>query len=120
MNLQKVGRAQLQKMINMAGSGAVLATFKMYDDVVYNPDTGVAAEPSTSMTFKVFADKGIADETKTASIVKTDFVLTFPEGKLPRLPLTQDEVVIAGLLYKVTAVDTDPMGVGLKVAVALS
>jgi len=120
MGLQSLGRAQMKKMRKLAKPGTKLVTFKLYDSVTYNPDTGTASEPDFEIAFDVFCDKGATQETKSGSIVTTDYVLTFEEGLLPRRMLTQDEVVIDGVLYKVKSVDGDPIGCGMKVGVEMA
>jgi hypothetical protein len=120
MGIQALGRAQMQKMRRLGKPGTETVTFRLYDSVAYDPVSGTATEPDVEITFDCFTDKGATQETKAGSIITTDYVLTFEEGLLPRRPLTQDEVVILGTLYKVKSVDCDPMEVCLRVGVEMA
>lgn len=117
MSLQSAGRAQLAKMRRLARYGVKEATFRLFDDITYDPETGTATEPVSEITITVFAAKGTSHETKAGPIVVTEYQLVFEHGLLPRVPMTQDEVLIDGILYKVSAVGSDPIGVQLNIGV---
>lgn len=95
-------------------------TFRLFDSISYDPSSGTAAELDSEFTFPVFADKGTTQETKSGSLITTDYSLTFEMGLLPRMPLTQDEVMIDGILYKVIEIQSDPVGVMLRIGVRMA
>lgn len=117
MSLQSVGRAQFAKMRRLAQGGTKQVTFRLFDDIAYDPETGASIEPLTEHTITVFATRGSTQETKVGSIIATEFQLVFEQGLLPRVPLTQDEAIIDGALFKVVSSDINAMGVHMTVTV---
>jgi hypothetical protein len=117
MSIQKLGRAQLRKMIKLGQGGTAVVTFKLYDSIDYDPDTGQAAEPTTTASISCFLAHHSEQETKSGSVVRATYRLTFADGDLPRRPDTQDEVLIDSVPFAVTGVNVDPMGVELQVFV---
>lgn len=120
MSLQSAGRAQLAKMRRLGTPGAKTVTFRLFDSVDYDPETGTGVAPVVEETIKVFAASGTAKETRQGSVIYKEYSLIFEDGLLTRVPTTQDEVVIDGFVYKVSASGGDPMDVQLKIDVCLA
>lgn len=120
MGLQALGRNQLSKMIALAPQGTALATFKLFGDTTYDPNTGQGSAPVLLDPIKVFVSKADDRETKDGAVTRASSILVFADGILPRRPETQDEVLVDAVLHKVVSVETDAMGVQMKVYVLQS
>jgi hypothetical protein len=120
MSIQSAARAQFSKIKRIAESARKTVTFRLFDDIDYDPTSGTLDRPPTAYTITALMTLASTKETASGPIVKTEYKLMFEPNLLSRPPTTQDEVIIDNQLYKVTQSSLSNMDVYMTVHVLLA